>query len=64
MTNYRDEDMDRFITGNYGQDQFKDEDDCEECESKEEDVICGDCGEHAECCSTCGTDCCGARAKF
>lgn len=41
--------------------QLPDDNECEDCQHKDEDVICGDCGEHAECCSSCGTDCCGAK---
>lgn len=37
----------------------------DEIESVEsDDVICGDCGEHAVLYTTTGTECCNARGKF
>jgi hypothetical protein len=41
--------LDRHITGNYGEDQFIDDDDqlfgyCDMCETKTEGYICEECG--------------------
>ena len=34
--------LDRWITGNYGNDQFLDDDECEDCGELAEDCICDD----------------------